>query len=489
MEFTLMKRPYVLFVLFSFWLSPVLAQKATSLSQAIRYIKLANTLREVDKSPESINLLLRAMPAVQDKNLYWEAVTNELLGLSYKDIKDSTTALRYLEQARTQYTKLKYVASGWAVNEIIRDLSSKNIYAGIQLGRESIRVAIFKTKYETDFYEKDIKAVFDIPNGGLLADASKSFRGGQNALRIGLDSIRRYNIPNERIFIVFSSDLGEGLTRTPETRQALYNQLSQVLPNTSLRIDTSLTSKREAELFTIGAIPRKVWPTTSALNVGSISTIGGYFDQDASRQNFTHADKSFHDISLPIGINTLVNRIEGQRNLSTDAFKREAQRVIKTLADSALAPRLSSRNSGLKQRRVVGIGGDIALALVSYLHPEKAGVTAVPILEADVEQFKRLALDDYKALTHPDLKSIANAGIRSQAENGLNVVQGQVSEKQLIAGALWLEAIMKAYNTGTSPKRFVFIRNAGIGWVTGKFLETINYEYESTIAKGAMYTR
>lgn len=484
-----MKSLFFLSALLGLYLSPVLAQPATSLTQSIRFIKLANTLREVDKSQESISLLNRAMPAVQSKHLYWEAVINELLGLSYKDLRDSTTALRYLERARTQYTQLKYVASGWGVNEIIRDISSKNIYAGIQIGTSGVKVAIFKTRYETDFYEKDIKSTFDIPNSNLLADASKSFRSGQDALRIGLDSVRRYNIPSERTFIVFSSDLGEGLARSPQNRQILYEQLGQILPNASLRIDTTLTEKREAELFTIGAIPRKVWPTTSALNLGGNSTVGGYFDQDASRRNLTNANKAFHELSLPIGINTLVERIEGRRSMGIDAFKREAQRVVKSLADSALTPRLANQNTGFKQRKTVGVGGDVVSALVSYLYPDKANIAGVPILEADVDQFKRLALSDYKTLTQPDLKSITNVSVRNQAEKNISTAQSQLSEKQLIVGALWLDAIVKAYNAGSTPKRFVFIRNANLGWVTGKFLETINYEYESTIAKGAMYTR
>ncbi|GAB4016789.1 tetratricopeptide repeat protein [Spirosoma koreense] len=470
-------------------LSSAIAQTATSLSQAIRYIKLANTLREVDKSQESISLLQRAMPAVRTKHAYWEAVTNELLGLSYKDLKDTTTALQYLDRARTQYTNLKYVASGWGVNEIIRDLSSKNVYAGIQIGRSGVKVAIFKTQYETDFYEKDIKTTFEIPSSGLLADASKSVSGGQDALRVGLDSVRRYNVPAERTFIIFNSDLEQSVGRTPESRQALFHQLSRVLPNPNIRIDTTLTPMREAELFTIGAIPRKVWPTTSALNLGSVSTMGGYFDQDASRRNFTHADKDFHEISLPVGTTTLVERIEGNRSLSMDAFKREAQRVVKAIADSALASRLGSRESGFKQRRTVGVGGDIALALVTYLHPEKADVTAVPILAADVEQFKRLALEDTKALFQPNLQAIPSSGVRNLAARDINTVQSRLNEKQLIAGVLWLDALMKAYNANSTPRRFVFIRNADIGWVTGKFLETINFEYESTIAKGAMYTR
>ncbi len=98
-------------------------------------------------------------------------------------------------------------------------------------------------------------------------------------------------------------------------------------------------------------------------------------------------------------------------------------------------------------------------------------------------------MDDYQALTHPNVKDIADATLRSKAEQEISVVRDQLSEKQLIAGALWLESIMKTYSTPSAPKRFVFIRNSDIGWVTGKFLETISGEYESTIAKGALYTR
>ena len=485
-----MKYVSILLAALSLWFTPSLAQDARTPLQAVHFIKLANTLREVDKSQESISLLMRAMPAVRSKNAYWEAVANELLGLSYNDIKDTTNALRYLTIARTQYTKLKYVASGWGVNEIIRNISSKNVYAGIQIGTAGITVAIFKTKYESDFYDKDIRTTFTIPNNAqLVADASNSFKTGQDALRVGLDSIRRYNIPNERIFIVFNSELDEELARSPETRQSLYSQLARVLPDAKLRIDTTLTAAREAELFTIGTIPRKVWPTTSALNLGSVSTMGGYFDQDASRRNLTNASKAFHKINVPIGVNTLVNRIESKRSLSMDAFKREAQRVVRAVADSALVSPLRSGDAGLHQRRTVGVGGDIMLALVTYLHPDRAGVSAVPVSAADVEQFKRLALTDYKALTQPDLSSITDPVTRATIEKDIATVQGQLNEKQLIAGALWLDALMKQYSTASSPKRFVFVRSAGISWVTGKFLETINYEYESTIAKGAMYTR
>jgi hypothetical protein len=466
------------------------AQNAKTIADGIHYTKLANTLREVDKSPESISLLNRAMPAfISGKSVYWQAVANELIGLSYKDIKDTTNALAYLQKSLDLYGKLKYVASGWGVNEVMRALSSKNIYAGIQFNATGVRVAIFKTKYESDFYEKDIKTTFDIPNNLLVADASNSFKGSQDALRIGLDSIRRYQIPNERIFVVLSSDMSNELARTSEGRKRLYTQLERAVPGTGLRIDTTFTPAREAELFTIGAIPRKVWPTTSALNVGNNSTMGGYFESEASRRNYTNVDKDFHKITLPLGINTIVSQIESKKSLGIDAYRREAQLVVPAIADSALKPFIQNRDTGLQERRTVGLGGDIVQALVAYLHPEKAGVTAVAVTVNDIEQFKRMALTDYKALTRPDLKDIPNGGIRRQAEQDINATQNQLSEKQIIAGALWLDYITRVYNNSLGSKRFVFIRNSDLGWVTGKFLETINNEYESTIAKGDFYTR
>lgn len=48
---------------------------------------------------------------------------------------------------------------------------------------------------------------------------------------------------------------------------------------------------------------------------------------------------------------------------------------------------------------------------------------------------------------------------------------------------------MTVYSGQSRVKRFVFIRNANIGWVTGRFLQTLDHELESTIAKGTRYSR
>lgn len=470
---------------------PGLAQNARNTTQAVQFIKLANTLREVNKSQESISLLRRAMPAVRGKNAYWEAVTNELLGLCHRDLDQRAEALPFLERARTQYADLRYVASAWGVNEIIREISGKNRYAGIQINPSDVKLVILKTDYETDFYEKNVRTVIELPgnvlpDASLSADASGALRPGADALRACFDSLRRYDIPAGRTFVVLSSEVRQNLNRNPANRRQFYDQLARALPDASLKIDTTLTPEREAELFTVGAIPRKVWSSTSALHLGPISTLGGYFEGNDQPGRM---DKTFRAVNLPVGVNTLVEQVEGKRSLSVEAFRREAPRVVNAAVESALRPRLEALRSGLTTRRTVGLGGDVALALVAYLHPERATTPAVPITFQDVERFKNGILTDVRALARPDLSTLADPDLRRRAEADLGTVSSRLNEKQLLVGALWLEALMKQFPAGPTPKRFVFIRDADVGWVTGKFLETINYEYESTIARGALYTR
>lgn len=451
------------------------AQSATSLTQAVHFLKLAGTLRAIDKADESIRLVNRALPVLRVKSPYWSAVAYETLGLAYGDMHKVDEAVYNLEVARARYGRLNFVASGWAVNKAVRNIAGKNLYAGVQLGTDGVRVAIFKTRYESEFYEKDIRSSFFIPNGEPVADLSSRVPMTRNALVAGIDSIRHYNIPNERIFVVLSSDMRNRYEQSPANQQTVYNQLTQLVPGTGIRIDTTLTPEREAELFTIGAVPRKAWSTTSALNIGKTATTAGYVDQPTPI-----SPRQFNGATFDIGINTLVDRVSEQKMTGMVAFRREAEKVVQSVADSLL---------GLRKRRAVAIGGEAVEALVACLYPEKAGLTAVPVTTLDVNRFRQLALGSYAQLTQPDLANIADPAVKEKAGQQLRAVWETLNERQTVVAALWLDAVVKAYTINYGVRQFVFIRNADIGWVTGKFLETINFEYESTIAKGEFYTR
>lgn len=431
---------------------PGWAQKAQSIPEAMRFIKLGNTLREVDKPQQAIDLLLRALPVVQRKDLYWEAIAYENLGLAYNDQENTIDAVTYFQKAQLLYKLLKYTASETAMNELIDNAAGKKTYAGIDVGSSGIKLAIFGTRLENGFYTKLILAKPDAPNVTLIAGTPQAFDNGRTVLRAYIDSIRHYNIPTERIYVAFSSGINDGLGKTPGLRKQLYDLLSAELP-TGTTCDTTLTAAREAELFTVGAIPRKLWATTSCMDIGSGNIKGGYYD----------ANRTFHALSFPFGTKSLSALIDKSGLLDIPAYRDEAQRVVRVIVDSSLTAAFSEEQAGLQQRKTVGFGGGITWAMVAYLHPEKAGMTAVPLTVTDVERFKRLALTNYQALIHPDLTDLTDIAIRQKAEKDIGNVQTQFNEKQLTAGAFWLDAVVRAYDNTAVPKRFVFIRDSDIG--------------------------
>ena len=458
----------------------VQAQNARNPEEALHFIKLGNTLRMIDRPQQAIDLLLRAMPAVQTKDSYLEAMACETLGYAYNDQENKQEAIRYFQKARFLYKTLKYGASEAAMQQLTQELSGKELCAGIDIGASGVKLAIFGTSSEDGFYSKTVKAKPLAPNITLVSGTEKAFQAAQTVMKTYVDSIQKYKIPADRVYIAFSSGVNETLGKTPNKKKELYKLIASVTTNNlpggdSLRIDSSLTAAREAELFMIGSVPRKLWPTTSCIDIGSGNTKGGYYGDN----------RRFHPVSLGLGTKTLTNLIDKNGSLSLDAYKSEAQRIVRAIADSALTDVFAMANAGLHQRRTVALGGGITWAMAVYLHPEKAGMTAVPLTVDDARRFARLALTDYHALTHPNLSDLSGTSIRKKAETDLANVQNQFNEKQIIAGALLLETIFRGYNSANLPKRVVFIRDSDISWVTAKFLEKLNQNYERAIARGA----
>ncbi|QJW88516.1 tetratricopeptide repeat protein [Spirosoma taeanense] len=468
------------FILFVGCSLPGLSQNARTAVEAMHFIKLGNTLRMVDRPQQAIDLLLRALPAVQSKDPYMEAVAYENLGYAYSEQENTQDAVRYYQKALILYQKLNYGASEAAMQQLIGETSGKDLYAGIDIGSSGVKLAIFRTKFENGFYEKDIKLKPTAPNVTLISGTAQSFQAGRDIMKVYMDSIRRYNIPAERTYIAFSSGVNETFNKTPDRKKKLYDQLANLVTsgtysNATLFIDTTMTAAREAELFMVGAIPRKFWLSSSCIDVGSGNTKGGYFD----------ANRRFRPISFPYGTKSLANLIDNNRSLDINAYKQEAQRVIKAVSDTMVNVEFNTASPGLHQRKTVALGGGIAWAVAAYLHPDKADKTAVPLTAGDVERFARLALTDYQSLIHPDLTNLTDPVVRQKAETDMNNVQSQFNEKQIIAGALLLDSIFRAYSNTSIPKRFVFIRDSDISWVTGKFLESLNRDYDRAIARGA----
>ncbi|MCK8494398.1 tetratricopeptide repeat protein [Spirosoma sp. RP8] len=458
----------------------VQAQNARTIEEASHFIKLGNTLRMVDRSQQAIDLLLRALPTVQSKDNYLEAIAYENLGYAYSDQENTQASLRYFQKAYYLYKQLKFGASEAAMQQLIGEISGRDMYAGIDVGASGVKLAIFRTTYENGFYKKEVKLRPNAPNVTLVSGSAQAFLAGQNVMKAYLDSIRMYKVPADHIYIAFSSGINETLGKTPGKKSKLHELFSDLIKNQmpqsdSLIIDSTLTAAREAELFMIGSVPRKLWGSTSCMDIGSGNTKGGYYD----------ADRRFHSISMPFGTKTLANLIDNNRSLPIEDYKKEAQRVLKMVADTALNLEFNTTSPGLQQRKTVALGGGIAWAMTAYLHPERAGTTAVPLTIGDVQRFAQLAMTNYQGLIHPDLTNLTDPVVRQKAEADVNNAQNQFNEKQIIAGALLLETVFRAYANTSITKRFVFIRDSDISWVTGKFVEMLNQNYERAVASEA----
>ncbi len=179
---TPMKHAFLLVVWLACQAIPASAQNAKTAVEASRFIKLGNTLRMVDRPQQAIDLLLRALPAVQLKDFYLEAVAYENLGYAYADQQNTQEAVLYFQRARFLYQKLNFAASEAAMRQLISETAGKDIYAGIDIGSSGVKLAIFRTTYENGFYSKDIRSKPLAPNVTLVSGTDESVKNSVDEL-------------------------------------------------------------------------------------------------------------------------------------------------------------------------------------------------------------------------------------------------------------------------------------------------------------------
>src|SRR5438445_10571260 len=81
---------------------------AQDISQAARWIKIGNTLRETKQFTESLNYLEKGVSlATRLNDRYWQAAAYENMGLTYRDKNDITGAARYFKKSLDIYKTIK----------------------------------------------------------------------------------------------------------------------------------------------------------------------------------------------------------------------------------------------------------------------------------------------------------------------------------------------------------------------------------------------
>jgi Tetratricopeptide repeat len=438
-------------------------------NNALRYIKLGNTLREAqqyDLSERYLRQGLQIITVQGDK--YWEAAAYENLGLLFKDQDKAEDATRYFNKALAIYRQLKMSLSEKAVEQLLTGAQGKEeSYAGIEIGSKGVKLSILSIQLnssgEVEYILKSDTSVNPEPAAMTpqsqleTADAVKKF------MEIAKS---RYGVGSEKIYAVISSGLKAELDKKEKATEFIK---AITPPGAAAGFSIkSVSSAEEAELAVLGTVPPKRRYSTSLIDVGSNKTNGGYF-MDASQ--------SFDAVYFPVGTRSFVSIIKSRNPAGILDFARLADNIFKDSLALIVRDELG-RRAGLRNRSATYLGGGIVWCIATYLHPEKVDDNYVELTPEDIRRFRYMLVSNYTKAIQPDISNITNETLLLDAKKTISRAQNTYDQESLLAGAIWIDGLMKELNITQPAKRFYFSKYAYVGWISGYISRAVAEEYK-----------
>jgi hypothetical protein len=298
------------------------------------------------------------------------------------------------------------------------------IYAGIELNPEDARVIalrVTKGGGETNYklvYSDSVRLTVGLA-GDERSEAEITRDTAQTVLELLTRLRRRYQIPQERVFLIGSSRLGMA---SPE---GLVDAIGKATGKTLSFLD----AETEMQLSIAGTISRlgKVGDTqidnrnsSALIELNSADATGGY-------QLLKHSPSgtpgySFVTMSLPIGAPNPVDA-----SALRLALRRERE-----------------GKPGMVNRKRVYLTGSVAWAAAALIHPEDQG-SFVALTREEIERFAEKAARSPQEALSPDLSPIRDRGLRLKAESELQAVKDAFPPQRLIAGAEALKTIANEF--------------------------------------------
>jgi tetratricopeptide (TPR) repeat protein len=439
------------------------------LNNALRYLKVGNTMRESQQFELAEKYMNQALGMIrQTGDKYWEAAAYESLGHLYKTQERTADALRFYNQALVIYRDMKTTLSETALNQLVTGMGSKEeTFAGIDIGAKGIKLSIVSLKLNsvTNDFEYVLLGDTSINCEPIsLSDMSKKESAEAVKLLLSM-AAERFQIPVARTFVVLSSGLRQELDKRSKTTDFITTVLPKdAYPNVKMQF---VSPKEEGELSVLGIVPPKRRYTTGLVDVGSGNTKGGYFFDGS---------QTFEPFALPFGTKTMVNLVKSKNPRNLIDFYRIAQTLIKDSLGQLIRTELG-RKVGMKNRNYCYLSGGIAWAIASYLYPEKINDNYMEITAYDVRRFKEMAMYNYEKLINPDMNKVNDFVVLDAARKNINRLQNTFDQESLIAGAVWMDAIISELNSSQPIKRFVFPKYSYVGWISGYVVREVNEEF------------
>jgi tetratricopeptide (TPR) repeat protein len=439
------------------------------INNALRYMKLGNTLREAQQYDLSEKYLRQGLQIITEQgDKYWEAATYENLGLLYKDQDKPEDAARYFNKALALYHQLKMSLSEKALEQMLTGAEGKEqSYAGIEIGAKGVKLSILSIQLNSSGEVEYILKSDSSVNPEPAALTPQSQQETADALRKFIDIAKtRYNITNEKLYVVISS----GLKAELDKKNKAPDFIKAITPVTAPPgfVIQSVTSAEEAELAVLGTVPPKRRYSTSLIDVGSNKTNGGYF-MDASQ--------SFDAVYFPVGTKSFVSMVKNKKPFNINEFARDAETLWNDSLSQMVRDELG-RRAGLKNRSSTYLGGGIVWCIATYLYPEKIDDNYVELTPEDIRRFRGMVVNNYTKTIQPDISNITRETLMMDARKTISRAQNTYDQESLIAGAVWIDGLMRELNTTQPVKRFYFSKYAYVGWISGYIARAVAEEYK-----------
>ncbi|MFT3932957.1 MAG: tetratricopeptide repeat protein [Chitinophagaceae bacterium] len=464
-----MKKIILLFFTALFAMAVTHGQDYRKINNALRYIKLGNTLREAQQYELSEKYLRQGLQIITEQgDKYWEAATYENLGLLYKDQDKADDASRYFNKALTLYRQLKMSLSEKALEQMLNGAEGREqAYAGIEIGAKGVKLSILGVQLNSAGEVEYILKADSSVNPEPAALTPQSQQETADGLKKFIDIARsRYNITQDKIYVVISSGLKAELDKKNKAADFIKAITPANVPaDFSIK---SVTSSEEAELAVLGTVPPKRRYSTSLIDVGSNKTNGGYF-MDASQ--------SFDAVYFPVGTKSFVSMVKNKKPFNIREFELSAEALWRDSLSQIVRDELG-RRAGLKNRSATYLSGGVVWCIATYLFPEKVDDNYVELTQENIRRFRSLLSTNYTKAIQPDLSNITNEALMMDARKTISRAQNTYDQESLIAGAIWIDGLMKELNSTQPVKRFYFSKYAYVGWISGYISRAVAEDYK-----------
>jgi hypothetical protein len=438
-------------------------------SQAtFRLLKTATSLLEAQQFEAAEEYYKKGLEnAIQYQDVYCQAFANEGLGNYYTKTDQTELAITHYKKAISLYRGqgLKVIAN--VVENLLKSVQGiGDLYAGIEVGAKGIKLSVIDVMLNKDRqYEYSLKLDTAI-NTDAASLSYESEKQSREAIEKLMDIVtHRFKVASKRTYIVISSGLKQELDRFEKVDYFA----SVIRPKT---IDTAIhilyvTPEQESELSFTGIVPQKNKYLNNQLDIGSGNTKGGYFSKE----------KKFIPVNFSLGTKSFQRLVEAKAQGNLETFSKTAEQLIKDSLVKVMIYELTNKPD-FKSRDAVYLSGGIVWSIASLIHPKSSAVNNyTELTSGDIEEFRMRIFSDYKSLTQPDISFIQNPEEAVATQKNISRVVNTYDQKALLAGAIWLDELVKQINTTNPGKKFIFPKYAYVGWISGYIVKKVNQQF------------